>query len=87
MLCGPTYDFGKLLPVFVLVHGPVKYGLPLHVLYCLVQLLLYSGLDPSLVQPWYLFKGVSRDHRAFDFHCYGLVIVNDGVGIEVFQYK
>ena len=75
------------MSVFVLVQGPAKHVLPLVVLYRLVQFLFYLGLDPSLVQPWYLFHGFPRDHRTLNFDRYKLVIINDSVGIKVFQNK
>ena len=81
------YDFGQLMSVFMLVQGPMRDLLPLGVLYRLVQLLFYPGLDASLIQPWYIFHGFHRNHRALDFNRYWLVIINDSVGIKVFQYK
>ena len=81
------YDLGQLVPVFVLVRSPMKHLLPFGVLYRLVQFFFYPGLDPSLVQPWYLFYGFPRGHRTLNFHNYKLVIINDSVGVEMFQYK
>ena len=77
------YDLGQLMSVFMLVQGPMRHSLPLGVLYRLVQFFFYPGLDPSLVQPWYLFHGFPRGHRTLNFHSYNFVIIDDRVGVEV----
>ena len=81
------YDLGQLTSVFMLVQGPVRDLLPFSVLYRLVQFFCYPGLDPSLIQPWCLFQGFPRGHRALNFYRYRLVIINDSVSVKVFQYK
>ena len=81
------YDLNQLVSVFMLVQGPMRHLLPLGVLYRLVQFFFYPGLDPSLVQPWYLFQGFPRGHLTLNFDSYRLVIINDSVGIKVIQYK